>query len=223
MKNTRTNYMKEEADRDYIKFLKRTQSRINNMEHTQEDKLFSKTEKDESRICKHGLDWQGCSGCLVGDTGNIASFPPLKRNSTPPEENPSSNYMQVGKTFECGHCHPEKYEKVENIAPDMKCDCTCHTPPEECQHGVVKKYCYNCKPQKFMGKIPVVVIDNHHYVRIKGLQDFIAQEIRKGQEEVLQKLSDKIKYKFNGFGGTLGFTKNELLDLLDLTNKEQNK
>ena len=50
---------------------------------------------------------------------------------------PKLNYIQVGRTIECGHCHPEKYgeglKELERLFPNYKCDCVCHdlSLPEE--------------------------------------------------------------------------------------------
>ena len=45
----------------------------------------------------------------------------------------SNNFLQVGRTVECGHCHPEKFEDCKKISlianpefKDYKCNCICH-------------------------------------------------------------------------------------------------
>jgi hypothetical protein len=63
---------------------------------------------------------------------------------------------------------------------DIAGNCTCERPEDDeeeqsmreskCEHDVVGKFCYNCKAQKFMGDIPVEVIEKHHYVRTRHLE-----------------------------------------------------
>ena len=36
-----------------------------------------------------------------------------------------NNYLQVGRTQQCGHCSPS-LQKIEDVAPQMVCDCICH-------------------------------------------------------------------------------------------------
>jgi hypothetical protein len=51
------------------------------------------------------------------------------------------NYVQMGKTIECGHCNPEKYGEglklAEKSIPNYKCDCQCHLTKQssmQCEH-----------------------------------------------------------------------------------------
>ena len=48
------------------------------------------------------------------------------------------NYMQMGKTFECSNCKPEK--GYADYHKEVKCECICHSPKEE----YIIKYCNKC-------------------------------------------------------------------------------
>lgn len=40
-----------------------------------------------------------------------------------------NNFLQVGKTIECGHCNPkflEGLKEAEKVCPNYKCECICH-------------------------------------------------------------------------------------------------
>lgn len=55
------------------------------------------------------------------------------------------------------------------------------------------------------------------------LLKFHKDSITRAVEEEDLKIADKIKQKFNGFDGTLGFTQNELLNFLtQITNEPRN-
>ena len=47
-------------------------------------------------------------------------------------------------------------------------------------------------------------------VDLNDIKSFLFETI----EFVLKEKADRIKYKFNGYGGTLGFTESELLSIL---------
>lgn len=39
----------------------------------------------------------------------------------------NTNFLQRGRTIECGNCHPEKYEDCQdNEVTKAQCDCICH-------------------------------------------------------------------------------------------------
>src|SRR3990167_5987337 len=44
----------------------------------------------------------------------------------------SNNFLQVGRTIECGRCHPEKFEDCVSIQAKFgyKCNCICHDSPD---------------------------------------------------------------------------------------------
>ena len=44
------------------------------------------------------------------------------------KHSPTSNFIQMGDTVVCGHCKPGQFAKIEDIAPNVKCLCRCHTP-----------------------------------------------------------------------------------------------
>ena len=52
------------------------------------------------------------------------------------------------------------------------------------------------------------------------IRSFIESEIELAKEEEYRKMVDKVRYRFNGYGGALGFTEGELLDLI-LNNNEK--
>ena len=47
----------------------------------------------------------------------------------------NNNYLQIGRTIECGACNPEKFRHCDSIAkqfPTLKpCNCICHNPQEK--------------------------------------------------------------------------------------------
>ena len=47
--------------------------------------------------------------------------------------NKATNYMQVGKTIECGHCNAKDYgeglKQAERVIPNFVCACECHKKP----------------------------------------------------------------------------------------------
>ena len=47
----------------------------------------------------------------------------------------NNNFLQVGKTIECGNCHPDKFEDCKIIAEkyETKCLCICHDV-KQCEH-----------------------------------------------------------------------------------------
>ena len=52
------------------------------------------------------------------------------------EKNLESNYMEVGRTIECGHCNPETFgaglkQAQEMMGKDFKCECVCHDAPSQ--------------------------------------------------------------------------------------------
>src|ERR1035437_4399507 len=51
------------------------------------------------------------------------------------EKKEQANFMQVGQTLKCGHCHflefGEGLKQAERAIPNYKCDCKCHTPTEK--------------------------------------------------------------------------------------------
>lgn len=60
---------------------------------------------------------------------------------------------------------------------------------------------------------------NHGFPEWKGqnVSSFLFQSLLEYNEKIKEEQKEKINKKFNGYGGTLGFTKRELIDLLELT------
>ena len=110
------------------------------------------------------------------------------------------NYFQVGEMVQCGHCHPE-FTAVE------PCRCKCHSTPTT--EKIKEEWEEYVKANHFFGETDSKIAD--------WWLSKIDQVVREKKGEV----ADKIKSKFNGFGGALGFTRNELLALL--TSEEEVK
>ena len=51
--------------------------------------------------------------------------------------------------------------------------------------------------------------------RSKPLKSFIQSEIDLAVSKERERAIDKIKHHFNGYGGSLGFTKNEVINLIN--------
>ena len=59
------------------------------------------------------------------------------------------NFLQVGRTNQCGNCHPEKFPDCKTIE-QWKCDCICHDNMnpccEKCSNiGVIDKKDWGCE------------------------------------------------------------------------------
>ena len=57
--------------------------------------------------------------------------------------NKQSNYMQVGRTFECSNCKPEK--GYADYHKEIKCECICHQEPKQLISTCI---CGKCPPSK---------------------------------------------------------------------------
>src|SRR3989338_9257228 len=72
------------------------------------------------------FDWKECGHEIKGSRDYLLV------NRVKPLE---AKYLQVGRTIECGACHPEKFascKKLEETYKDYgwKCECICHEIPE---------------------------------------------------------------------------------------------
>ena len=74
-----------------------------------------------------------------------------------------SNFLQVGRTIECGRCHPEKFEDCVSIKAKygVKCKCICHDIYSTCgpySVGEIDKPCCascpECRCHKENSEIP---------------------------------------------------------------------
>jgi hypothetical protein len=100
-----------------------------------------------------------------------------------------NNYLQVGRTIECGCCHPEKY-----IRPyvGIKCECVCHDDKyacDDCQFegGDHQTDCKHYVPTKWdieKGKaVPVPV----------STMNFKSKGIPKNDAIYIEQLEERIK------------------------------
>lgn len=48
---------------------------------------------------------------------------------------------------------------------------------KECEHGVVEKYCFNCKFKEKYG-MKIEIFNNHHYVRLKDVETLRQNDIK---------------------------------------------
>ena len=45
-------------------------------------------------------------------------------------------------------------------------------PMDECEHGSVRKYCFNCRFKEKYG-MKIEMFEGHHYVRLKDVEKFL--------------------------------------------------
>lgn len=84
--------------------------------------------------------------------------------------NEQSNYVNVGKMTQCGHCHPEKFQVVE------PCDCICHEQKQSWEDRFEEKFKY-----VFAEKDPNYGAENRaNKINVK---QFISQEIQKAYQK----------------------------------------
>lgn len=80
---------------------------------------------------------------------------------------------------------------------------------EKCEHGVVKKWCFNCRFKESNG-MKVEMFNGHHYVRLKDAQTAITNETTRILKGVVGKI-ENIDVTGGGSGRRL---KTQILALL---------
>lgn len=70
---------------------------------------------------------------------------------------------------------------------------------KNCEHGVVEKYCFNCKFKEKYG-IKVEMFEGHHYVRLKAVESLLFQateEAVRGSEKSFKKELEWLKRRLH--------------------------
>jgi hypothetical protein len=105
-----------------------------------------------------------------------------------------NNFMQVGKTVECGNCHPDKFEhcaKITERIATFKCECICHdsTPLKEVKQG------WEVEFEKKFETMQEDVASSHHLSNfyLKDNKDFISSAITTALANQRESFVDKIE------------------------------
>ena len=81
----------------------------------------------------------------------------------------------IGKSSSSPRYYAGCYESYE-YEPIVPTDTS-----SNCEHGVVKEYCFNCRfTEKY--EMKVKMFNNHHYVRLKDVEKVLISAIQKGRE-----------------------------------------
>src|SRR3990167_7175358 len=120
-----------------------------------------------------------------------------------------SNFLQVGRTIECGRCHPEKFEDCVSIKAKygVKCKCICHDIYSTCGPYSVgeidKPCCASCpecrchKSDKKDIKELMSKYDDAHGYKEDGLPMGISNWINHGKQyHYFDYIDDKMLIKF---------------------------
>ena len=78
-------------------------------------------------------------GVCPGPYGTCTCDEITDSNTKPQANLPEVNYMQVGRTIKCGHCHPKEFgeglKRAEELILNYKCECKCHDTPSPERSG----------------------------------------------------------------------------------------
>lgn len=148
-----------------------------------------------------------CASCTKGGEREIYSCKKCKCHSPKPEEN---TYEKISK----------ETERSARLASDKMCGYPLLDTTEEKTYTVdpgTKTFGYTHTSNEWEKWVKVLANSKNPrdtdllIVKIKVLLDESEQRVRK---EMVEQQIDKVKHKFNGYGGVLGFTKQDIINLI---------